>query len=282
MAELGLPDHEWLGMCRRSAEGVLRLLAASAPGRGRLEETGQVGSGGDRTLVIDRDAEDVVLTELERLYDAGARFTVITEERGIVDFGGGDLLVIVDPIDGSLNAKRGLRHHALSIAVADGPTMADVAFGYVYDAGPREEWRARRGVGAWLDDAPLRDVPPERRRPDGRLEIVALEAARPRHLAASSAALEAHVHRVRAIGAVAIALCQVAAGRVDAMASLAPCRSVDAAAAQLVVRESGGLVAFTTCDEPLGAPLADLRALSPVVAARTARGLADVSALPVS
>jgi len=65
---------------------------------------------------------------------------------------------VIDPIDGSLNAKRGLRHHALSIAVADGPTMADVRFGYVFDFGPEEEWWASSGSGAFLDgeriDAP--------------------------------------------------------------------------------------------------------------------------------
>ena len=56
--------------------------------------------------------------------------------------------VVIDPLDGSLNAKRGMRSYALSIAVADGPTMADVVFGYVYDFGYGEEWTARRGEGA--------------------------------------------------------------------------------------------------------------------------------------
>src|SRR5215210_4777797 len=63
--------------------------------------------------------------------------------------------VIVDPIDGSMNAKRGISHHALSIAVADGETMGDVVFGYVYDLGPGEEWVAERGAGAQLDGADL-------------------------------------------------------------------------------------------------------------------------------
>ena len=81
------------------------------------------------------------------------------------------------------------------------------------------------------------------------------------------------------MGSIAISICQVAATRVDGMATLWRCRAVDAAAAQLVVRESGGLVAFTACDEPLGAPL-DLEPHSPVVAARTARALAELATLP--
>src|SRR5207253_4736658 len=121
---------------------------------------------GDQTLVIDAAAEDAVFGELDRLHAAGARFTAVSEERGFVAFGSDEVLVVIDPIDGSMNAKRGLTHHALSIAVADGPTMADVVFGYVYDLGPGEEWRAEQGAGALLDDAPVRPQR-ERRPPDG-------------------------------------------------------------------------------------------------------------------
>ena len=65
------------------------------------------------------------------------------------------------------------------------------------------------------------------------------------------------------------------------MATLGRARSVDVAAAQLIVRESGGLVAFTACKDPLGAPL-DLIAHSPLVAARTPAGLAELATLPSS
>ena len=61
-----------------------------------------------------------MLAELERSRTQGFRFTALSEERGEIDFGDPAVRVIIDPIDGSLNAKRGLPHHALSIAVADG------------------------------------------------------------------------------------------------------------------------------------------------------------------
>jgi myo-inositol-1(or 4)-monophosphatase len=274
-------EHDWLGACREAAAGLERILRESPTSHERVVETGEIGEGGDRTLVIDEAAEDVVFTALQRLHDGGARFSVVSEERGTVDMGagGGPPWVVVDPIDGSMNAKRGLPHHALSIAVADGPTMEDVVFGFVFDVGPREEWRAVRGQGAWLDDVALDDVPPERRVQDGRLELVAIESAHPRWMAASSDALVARVHRVRAMGSIAISLCQVAAGRVDGMATLWKCRAVDAAAAQLVVRESGGVVAFPGADPTLGAPL-DLEPHFPVVAARTERGLTELMELP--
>jgi myo-inositol-1(or 4)-monophosphatase len=272
-------EPDWLAVCREAAAGLRTVLREHPTTRERIVETGDRGGGGDWTLVIDAAAEDAVFELLRRVNAGGARFTAVSEERGIVDFGDPDVLVVIDPIDGSMNAKRGLTHHALSIAVADGPTMADVAFGYVYDLGPGEEWYAVRGQGAFLNGERLRDAPPERRVKDGRLELVAVESADPRWLAASSEALVRVAHRLRAMGSIAISLCQVAATRVDGMATLWKCRAVDAAAAQLIVRESGGHVAFTAMDDPLGAPL-DLEPRSPVVAARSQATIAELATLP--
>jgi myo-inositol-1(or 4)-monophosphatase len=273
-----LSQADWLGACRTAVTGLRGVLEKNPTSRERIVETGTLGGGGDRTLVIDQQAEDIVFEQLERLHDAGARFTAVSEERGVVDFGDDGVLVVIDPIDGSTNAKRGLTHHALSIAVADGPTMADVRFGYVFDLGPGEEWRATSGGGAFLDDAPV--VPqPERRTAAGKLEVIAIESADPRWLAASSEALVDVAHRVRAMGSIAISLCQVAPTRVDGMATLWKSRAVDCAAAQLIVREAGGLVRFVGCDAPLAAPL-DLEPRAPVVAARTPEALEWLAGLP--
>src|SRR3954451_17595043 len=277
----GLLEHDWLRALQRAAEGLQGVLREHPMSTQRVVETGERGEGGDLTLVIYAAAEDAVFSELERLHADGALFTAVSEELGLVDFGDPDVLVVIDPIDGSMNAKRGLTHHALSVAVADGPTMADVAFAYVYDLGPGEEWRATRGGGAFLNDARLDHPMPERRRKDGKLELVAIECENPRWLAASSDALQRGTGRVRAMGSIAISLCQVAATRVDGMATLWNCRAVDAAAAQLVVRESGGFVRFTACAEPLSAPL-DLEPRSPVVASRTEAALAELSTVPAS
>jgi myo-inositol-1(or 4)-monophosphatase len=246
--------------------------------RERVEETGVRGEGGDRTLVIDQLAEDVIFAELQRLHDEGARFCALSEERGMVDFGGEEVLVVIDPIDGSLNAKRDLTHHSMSLAVADGRTMADVAFGYVFDLGTEEEWTARRGEGVLFGGEPLPAQPPERRDSDGRLEVVAIESADPRWIARAIDPLEEHVHRIRALGSVAVALCQLAGARVDGMVTLWRTRAVDAAAAQLIVREAGGCVAFPGCDPPLGFPL-DLEPHAPVVGALSEDGLARLTAI---
>ena len=269
-------DADWLGACRRSVSGLRELLAAAATTVERAEETGTRGSGGDRTLVIDSDAEAVVFAELEALSAQGFRFHALSEERGEVDFGDRRVRVIIDPIDGSLNAKRHALHYALSVAVADGDTAGDVVFGFVHDFGSGEEWWARRSEGAYLDGERLDPELPERRSRDGKLEIVGIESADPRWVAAAIDGLQASAHRLRAMGTIACTLCQVAAARFDGMLTLSRCRGVDAAAAQLIVREAGGLVAFTAYGDPLAAPL-DTTPRSPLVAARSPEALAELA-----
>src|SRR3954470_9671864 len=159
---------DWLAACRTAVGHVRDMLADRPTIAERVKETGTRGEGGDRTLLIDKAAEDFVFAELDRLHAGGARFTAVSEERGLVDFGSPDVRVVIDPIDGSVNAKRGLPHFALSVAVAEGETMADVVFGFVRDFGPEEEWVAWRGGGAELDGRRLGPSLGGRRQPDGQ------------------------------------------------------------------------------------------------------------------
>jgi myo-inositol-1(or 4)-monophosphatase len=274
---------DWLAACRRITAGLERMLARYPTSAERSVEV-MLGHGGDMALVIDCAAEDVIFAELDALHAAGHRFVAVSEERGEVDYGGtgpGGLRVVIDPIDGSTNAKRCMTHYSVSIAVADGQTMADVSFGYVYDFGARDEWTAVRGRGAMLNGVVLPVDVAECRTESGRLELLAIESVDPRWVADCAPRLLDTAHRLRAIGSIAISLCQVAGGRVDGMLTLWRCRAVDAAAAQLIAREAGALVAFPAFDDPLGAPL-DLLPHSPVVAARSPRGLADLVGVPSS
>ena len=204
-----------------------------------------LGEGGDRSLVIDREAEEIVFAELERLHRAGTAFTAISEERGEVVFGDGDapLRIVVDPIDGSLNARRTLPSFALSVAVATGPSMADVELAYVHDFGSDEEFTAERNRGAMLGGAELLA-----RGPGYGLELVGLEGTKPERILPLVEGLAGKAFRVRSVGSLALTLCYVAAGRFDGMLSGRPVRSVDVAAAQLVVREAGANVKFGELD----------------------------------
>jgi myo-inositol-1(or 4)-monophosphatase len=89
-------------------------------------------------------------------------------------------------------------------------------------------------MGATVDGRPLGGT-----RPKERLGVVDLEATNAGLVAAAAARLDGHVGRIRVLGALALALCQLADGRVDGVATLKPSRSVDLAAAALIVREAG-------------------------------------------
>ena len=271
-------DADWLGACRRAARGLKQLLAEAPTTAERVRETGTRGSGGDRTLILDRDAESIMVAELDALRAEGYRFQALSEERGEIDYGDSSVRVIIDPIDGSLNAKRGAEHFALSVGVADGPTMGDMAFGFVHDFGASEQWWAFRDQGAWLNGDKLDPSLPERRTRDGKLELLGIESADPRWVARSIDPLVRNAHRLRALGSIAVSLCMVAAARFDGMVTLQPSRGVDAAAGQLIVREAGGAVSFTDCRQPLDAPL-DAQPSSHLVAARNRETLAQLEAI---
>jgi myo-inositol-1(or 4)-monophosphatase len=246
MACVDVFSADWLGICRRAVAAQRQIFDQVEGTEARTSYEG-MGKGGDRTLVIDRRCEDVVFAELETLAAQGAAFVAVSEERGEVEFGGGGpARVVIDPIDGSLNARRTVPSHSLSLAVASADSMAEVEFGYVYDFGADEEFAARRGEGAALGGKRVEVAA------DGdKLELLGLEAAEPERAAPALEAFAGLVYRIRVVGSIAITAAYVAAGRFDAMLGLRPCRSVDAAAAQLIVREAGGEVAFAEL------PLAD-------------------------
>ena len=223
--------------------------------RGRRLERGE---GGDMTMVLDRLAEEIVLEELAA---AGEPLTAISEERGVVELnGGGPPFVVIDPVDGSLNAKRRLPFYALCIAFAGGEFMADVDFAYVFDLATGEEWWAERGGGTFVDGRRLALLEPRE-----RFEIVGLETARPELIGEHSEQIaRIPSNRVRSLGSVALSMCFVADARMDGMLTLRQVRSVDVAAAQLIVREAGGVVAFPDAGDNPGLGL-DMR--SRVVAA---------------
>lgn len=262
-----MPDRRsaeiWLDACRRAATRLERVLADMPPAQ-RRERVGP-GAGGDTTLRVDRAAEDIVIEELTA---TGRGFHLVSEEVGeLAVNGGGTAVVVVDPIDGSLNAGRGMTPFAMSVAVADGPTMGDVHLGFVHDFGTGEDFVAVRGAGATVDDVPV--VAPA---PSTRLELVLVEGALPRRVCHAGSVFEGRVGRVRAVGSLALSLCYTGAGRGDAMVGLGPGRAVDVAAGQLFAREAGLLVGMPTVAALPDAPL-DVRTHRTVAAGRDAETL---------
>ena len=256
---------DWLAFCRDVASDVEAVLLRYPTRDDREPVVGQ-GRGGDDTTVIDKEAERVAVARLEALEARGIGFLLVSEELGERRFGDPESpwIVVLDPIDGSLNAKRGLPFFCISIAFADGPTLDDVRFGFVKDFGSGEEWVAEAGSGS------------HRQRPSARRRASqgATRNRRPRshHGGAGGrrprSAWTGSVGRIRLLGALALALCQLADGRVDGVATLKPSRSVDLAAAALIVREAGATLATVDADV-LGTrprqPFADCRRARPRV-----------------
>ncbi|MGH2686756.1 MAG: inositol monophosphatase family protein [Actinomycetota bacterium] len=162
---------------------------------------------------------------LEVLLPAGVG--VLSEESGL-HHPDRELLVVVDPVDGSTNAALGLPWWATSLCVLDrdGPLTA-----LVVDQATGARYEATRGGGARRDGAPIRP----RATTTLADAIVGLSDLPPRRLGWK---------QFRAMGAIALDLCAVADGRLDGYVDC----SVDAhggwdyLGALLVCREAGAVV----------------------------------------
>src|SRR4029450_10976499 len=99
-------------------------------------------------------------------------------------------------------------------------------------------------------------------------EILPFEGPTSAAIAANVAAVLPLARRLRVMGSLALSLCYLAAGRIDAVCSLKEARAVDIAAAQLLVREQGLPIIFVDAG-PFGEGPLDTAARSPVAAAAT-------------
>jgi myo-inositol-1(or 4)-monophosphatase len=235
-------------MALAGREAALPLLGTAA-GRAALSR----GAGGDLTVELDRAAEDAILRILAA--NAPAPYTVISEEAGSSDSteprgassAEPDWRVLVDPVDGSLNAKRGLEPCCAAIAVADGPELSHVRVALVHDYSRGHVFAAIRGAGLRTS----RQV--EGLEGAAPIEVVLLEAGKPdghsfgyRDLAMLAGGAGSTELRVRQIGSLALSLCHVATGAADVLLAPVPSRAVDIAASLLMLTEAGG--GFTSLD----------------------------------
>lgn len=203
-----------------------------------VEDPGEVlgrGADGAPSLRIDRVAEEAVLRTLD--YE-GTRLDVMSEEAGFVRRGG-DSLLVLDPIDGTHNAVRGVPAYSVSLAVGR-ERLSDVEEGLVRDLVTGATFYAARDHGATMNGRPIRVRP--FRSDDALFSVYIGSNADP-----SAARVAARGRRVRHLGAASLDMCLVARGAADLyyMHSAVPeakLRAVDIAAATLIVREAGGRV----------------------------------------
>lgn len=200
--------------CAASQRGALASLDIDTR-RGATDRPGQ--------YALDLVADAAILPLLH-----AAQLRVLSEESGWTGPDDATITVVLDPVDGSTNCARGIPYWSISLCAldTDGPLC-----GLVVNSVTGQRNHAIRGVGAWTDD-------------------VAVRAAGTTRLRDSIVCLAGHsAHRLdwqqyRALGSAALALCDVAAGRLDAYLDTLPDehRPWDYLAGVLMCAEAGATV----------------------------------------
>ncbi len=228
----------------RSALMNVMTSAALKAGRGLKRDFGEVGNlqvsvkgPGDFVTAADRRAEKTLFEELSK---ARPGYGFVMEESGRVEGTDQSHTWIIDPLDGTTNFLHGLPIFAISIGLErEGQLVA----GLVYNPADDEMFVAERGQGAWLNNRRLR-VAARRDLADSLVATGIPHLGKAREHSRFKQELSqvmARVGNVRRLGAAALDLAYVAAGRYDAYweRGLQPW---DMAAGIVLVREAGGFV----------------------------------------
>jgi len=192
---------------------------------------------GDFVTAADKRAEEIILDELKY---ARPDYSFLMEESGEIKGKDTDHVWIVDPLDGTHNYMHGLPHWCISIALE---VKGRVEAGIVYDPIKEEMFRAERSLGAFINRNKRLRVS---NRNDMESALISFGSAqlnptRQAQFIKELNAVSSVAPMVRRLGAGALDLCYVAAGRSDAYweRGLKPW---DCAAGILIVKEAGGFV----------------------------------------
>ena len=242
-AQHGAPRKDFMPLTARYAAAQQVALKAGELARDLFAKRDSliVEHKGAQNFVsrADRAIEDFIASKLAAAFPGDA---FLGEESAASFAGAPEHVWVVDPIDGTHNFLRGLRYYCVSIAYVE---LGRTEVGVVYDPEHHEMFHARRGEGAWRRHAG------DQRRiavSDCKALKDALVAighhdrfVEPRYLALRHALMDAGA-ATRNLGAGALQLAHVAAGRLDGFVELS-LNAWDALAGLLLVEEAGGHVA---------------------------------------
>jgi myo-inositol-1(or 4)-monophosphatase len=216
--------------CNRMAElvndSILPYVGVPAGG-----EVVKMGADLTPTKKIDLVAEDIVVHYLE---ENALCSLLISEEAGKVRFSHGSGTIFLDPVDGTFNAVAGIPFYALSLAYAE---EGIVTKAFVRNLATGETFTAEKGKFAHCNDKPIRVSR------ISALDACAVSVYGRKFDPTCVMQLGQKIRRWRLLGASALELCYVGAGRIDAFIDLrGTLRVTDAAAGMLVCSEAGGIV----------------------------------------
>lgn len=212
-----------LRLLRDMADAVARVVRETPTHRYGVDLG--MGADGTSTKLVDDLAEKEILAILK---NRNAKLNFLSEEAGYIDMKG-DGVLVVDPIDGTTNAVRGIPFYCVSLAIGH-TNLSDVEVGLVQNLATGDRFEAIRGHGAKLNDKPIRV------RSDSKEMVVATGGM-------TKAELPANKSVFRSFGASALEMSLVASGALDGYHYAKPVlRIIDIAASTLLVREAGGVV----------------------------------------
>lgn len=191
------------------------------------------GAGGDMTHPIDKQAENIIIEELQRLDEP---VTLVSEECGVIEINGGGPRLLVDPIDGSRNAISGIQLFSSSIALIDGETLGSTVIGYILNFMTGDEYWAVKGSGSFLNREPIKS------QSGHACKVIAYETPSPRKDLPAILPLLSLFNRVRCFGSTALDMSYLSQGAISMFIVPSPSRSFDFAAGYLLVKEAGGVV----------------------------------------
>lgn len=189
-----------------------------------------IGADGTPTKYIDKLAEDIALTYLSK---QNAPVNILSEEAGFID-NGAEYTFVLDPVDGTRNACRGIPFYTVSLAIGK-KSLDDVAYGIVKNIPTGDLFLAEKGQGTYCNNKRIATP-----------EIQASELLSSLSLGKNFDNITlslAQREKVRSLGSASLEMCMVASGALDIYVVGNPyLRVTDIAASTLIVREAGGIV----------------------------------------
>lgn len=218
-------------LARATVESVCRKVRRASKSD-FLRFNNNVGLGADGTITkyVDKIAEEAALNVINK---SKTRVNVLSEEIGFVD-NDAEYTFVLDPLDGTRNAARGIPFYSVSLAVGKN-RISDVEYGIVKNIPTGDVFLAEKGYGAFLNNR--RIAVPEI--PDK--EILS-SLALGKNYDKTTIKL-ARKDKVRSLGSASLEMCMVAIGALDFyVIGKEYLRCVDIAASTLILREAGGVV----------------------------------------
>lgn len=203
-----------------------------------------IGAGGDTSHKIDIAAEEAVIAYLKEI---SFGCTVLGEECGRVEVPGeSNGTIIMDAVDGSVNALRGIPFYCCSLAFATGNTLGSVTDGVVTSLLDNTQYWATKGRGVYANEQQLNP----KLRNGSQYRIITLNVSGMDEKTAIKLQPIMDANHTRHFGANALEMAYVARGWLDALVDMRKrIRVQDVAAGCLLVREAGGKVLDEDCHE---------------------------------